>query len=342
MKQIADKITTTKQEIAGLCFSERYTDAPPGSEASTPKYTLEVKDRIWKVTEQFGQLVSRKELSKYLLGKLPKPSVVNPTIKPQTDPCSVFRISLQPLANEIRSALQKAQGAFQETLEGLFKSHPSTKDLPILRNFILMHITGQVNGWIQKEIDTIPNLLDREGVEPLAVQAPCRTTVTAQIQSVILRMSEADECAICHDTMLSEAPVDLLHCCSTHFHQHCLNEAFKKTSFQPSCPLCRASQSPIPKDKEESERAKVQHKMLQEAAQRMMEHAKKSMTIVIHKIQAVGVKLGCELEKNVSDSSGPKNLLDECPNVALRRKSLRDQLGVLQQVEEEVNAWVEL
>merc|ERR1719199_1245718 len=91
-------------------------------------------------------------------------------IKSHADPCSLFRMSLQPLADEIRSALKKGQNAFRECLEDLLKTHPSAKDLPRLRNFILMHIMGKVKSWIDKETDAVTILVDIEGVEPLDVQ----------------------------------------------------------------------------------------------------------------------------------------------------------------------------
>lgn len=176
------------------------------------------------------------------------------------------------------------------------------------------HVMEQVQSWIEKEIDMLDGLVALEGVEPLPKQGAYRTSVSPGIQSFVLCMSEEDECSVCHESMRSGPPVDLLRCCSKHFHKHCLDEMVLRRKAQ-SCPLCRSNfqLQPIVVNNPEAEQ------QVRDAGNRLLEHARKFVAAVVYKLRAL--KLGSELECVVSQ---PKyaGLLDEASELQEKRNRL--------------------
>merc|ERR1711957_706190 len=107
--------------------------------------------------------------------------------------------------------------------------------------------------------------------------------------------------------MASESPVEMVQCCSKHFHKECLNKAFTSKLL---CPLCRTGIQLQAGIQDIDAWKKTQ---LKETRQKLLDSAKKIVGSVLHKLQ--DMNMGTELERKLQQRDTPSNLLDESPDL---------------------------
>jgi len=337
MRKLGEHIKKTKDELLALRFSERYEEPPARNTSSTEKYKQELEDRIWKLSEYYHEFVSSFQLRERLFSKLPKVNGI------QTNPflCGASGgvssggfspgIGMHKLfADELMRAMDSLKDEVQRCMVASLQRHSSTRNLLTLRDFVLKCIMEKVTTWVNLGKATLAGLAELESVQLLPKPSRQRIDVSEKLRTVMLDVAEQDDCSMCLESMHSGRPIQMLLCCSKHFHAHCLD----RLNNPKACPLCRAPiMDPPPRVSEQEEEQAVK--------QRLTELAKKVVTSVLQNLS--GLKLGRELEQAVSRPGAPRqHLLEEDPEVRKKRQTLQQQLSVLRQVEQDVNDWCEM
>merc|ERR1712060_441176 len=112
--------------------------------------------------------------------------------------------------------------------------------------------------------------------------------------------------------MQSGKPIELLQCCSKHFHVHCLDAVSRQKC---CCPLCRKTFLPA---KPQAPEDTHQQQQLQDAKKNLLLFAKKSVMAILSELR--GFELGTALEQKMLIPTETKNLLDEEPAVQKKRQ----------------------
>ena len=259
---IEAKIQEVRRSEQELKFSERYGQSPPGPDACrTVMYQQELDERALK----FGQLMVAVCQSPQLIDRLEKrfdrleqhvksldgAAEVTPLRVHST---SCVSASFEPLRAPIEEALRVAK---KEVLEFTAKvlGGSSAGNLPRFGEFALDYVERKVQHHLDRSLEQLRSVIE---LESLAVVTPPRTCqTTGETTSValpvfgddvcvgLLMSGDADECAICSDSLTKSESVHLLRCCSKMFHKACLEgrpgQSAGGSSPLMRCPLCRVN-----------------------------------------------------------------------------------------------------
>lgn len=356
MRKLGERIGDVKAELEKLRFSDRYEDPPPKETNKTTKYTQELQERIIGFSSRFIELLHSYELSDKLSERFAAVETLQlPRPMQRSDNAQYLNESLQPLKSKLEEALHGIATEIRSCTQVLLTKHAGTQSLPELQKFVLEHIAAQASGLVEKAVQQVACLIELEGsvpfpVGPKANPDSIRVPLVPQLGVPVgLLLSDESECSVCHSPMVSDVnPLDLLRCCSKHFHRHCLDEIVVRTSHnhQPSCPLCRtqfgrqSTNAPRP-DAAAREAAWQQLKTAQE---RIILQSRKAASLVLCRLQGLSSQLRQELANKALEIAftSHRHFLEEMPELQNRRAALRRKLSVLLKVQEDLEEWGEI